>query len=79
MEELYIEELHGLYSSSFITGVIKLRRRRWMENVAAWKRRGVWRGNLKERNHLEGLGVDERVILKWIFKKYGGRMWTRCI
>jgi hypothetical protein len=36
-------------------------------------------GSLKERNHLEGRGVDERMILKRIFKKYGERMWTRCI
>jgi hypothetical protein len=39
-----------------------------MENDAAWKRReihvGFWRGNLKERNHLEGLGVDDRIILE---------------
>jgi hypothetical protein len=30
--------------------------------------RGVLRGNLKERDHLEDLGVDRRVILKWAFK-----------
>jgi hypothetical protein len=36
--KLYIEVLHGLYSSSNIIRVIRLRRRRWMENVAAWKR-----------------------------------------
>ena len=31
-------------------------------------------GKLRERNHLKDLGVDGRVILKWIFKKYiGGR------
>ena len=39
-----------------------------MQNVAAWKRgeihAGFWRGNLMERNHLEGLGVDERIILE---------------
>ena len=28
-----------------------------------------WWGNLKERNHLEDLGVDERIIIKIIFKK----------
>ena len=35
------------------------------------KRRGacrMQRGNLRERNHMEDLGVDGRLILKWIFK-----------
>jgi len=26
-------------------------------------------GDLRERNHLEEHGVDERILLKWIFKK----------
>jgi len=69
--KLYTEVLHGLYSLSNIIRVIRLRRRRWMENVAVWKRRGIhaglWRGNLKERNHLEGLEVDERIILEFTF------------
>lgn len=39
----------------------------------------VLEGSLKERNHLEGLQVDEKIILICLFKKYGGRMWTRCI
>ena len=30
---------------------------------------GFWWGNLRERDHLENLGVDGRVILKWIIKK----------
>jgi hypothetical protein len=29
-------------------------------------------GNLRERDHLEELGVDGRIILKWTFKKYKG-------
>jgi len=32
---------------------------------------GFWCGNLKERNHLEELSLDGRVILTWIFKKLG--------
>ena len=35
-----------------------------------------WLGNLKERDHLENLGTDGRIILKWILKKYDGRTQT---
>jgi hypothetical protein len=38
-------------------------------------------GNLKERDYLEDLGLDGRIILRWIFKKWGGArnglMWLR--
>jgi hypothetical protein len=34
----------------------------------------VW--NLREKNHLRDLGVDSRMILKWIFKKWDGEEWT---
>ena len=35
-------------------------------------------GNLKERDHLGDPGVDERIILRWIFRKWdvcGGMDW----
>ena len=31
---------------------------------------GVWCGNLRERDHLEDPGIDERTILIWIFRKW---------
>jgi hypothetical protein len=30
---------------------------------------GFSAGNLKERDHLKGLGIDGRIILKWVLKK----------
>jgi hypothetical protein len=35
---------------------------------------GVWVVDLKERDHLEELSIDGRIILKWIFKKWDGGM-----
>jgi hypothetical protein len=29
----------------------------------------MWWGNLKEREHLENLGEDAKIILKWILYK----------
>jgi hypothetical protein len=34
---------------------------------------GFWRGNLKETNCLEDLGIGDRIILKWVSKKCVGR------
>jgi hypothetical protein len=33
---------------------------------------GFWWGNLRKRGHLEDPGLDGRVILRWIFRKWDG-------
>jgi hypothetical protein len=33
-------------------------------------------GSLSDRDHMEDIGIDGRIILKWIFKKKDGRGWT---
>jgi len=40
---------------------------------------GFWWGNLRERGHLEDLGVDGAIILKWICKKWDGYAWAGLI
>jgi len=35
-----------------------------------------WLENLKGRDHLEVIGVDEKIILEWIFGKWGCKLWT---
>jgi len=46
----------------------------WRGMWHVWGRREVhtgfkW-GDMRARDHLEGLGVDRRIILNWIFNKY---------
>jgi hypothetical protein len=38
-----------------------------------------WWGNLRERHHLEDSGIDERIILRWIFRKWDVGAWPGSI
>jgi len=67
------KKLNGLYATPNIIWVIKSRRMRWAWHVERMVYTGFWWGNIRERNHLEGLGVDGRIILRWIFRKWDGR------
>jgi hypothetical protein len=66
---LHNDELHTLYSSPNIVGMIKSRRMRWVGHVARMgERRGVsgfWLGDPNVRGHWKDLGVGRRIILRW--------------
>jgi hypothetical protein len=68
---LHNAELHNLYTSPYITRVIKSRRVRWVRHVARMGSEKIteyfgWK-NLKGRGHLEDLGVKGKVKLPLCF------------
>jgi hypothetical protein len=77
--KLHNEELHDLYSSPTIVRVIKSIRMRWVVHVARMGRgeacTGFWWLNMRERDHLVGPGVDRRIILRLIFRKWDVGVW----
>jgi hypothetical protein len=72
--KLINEELNGLYSSPNIVRVIKSKRLSWAGHVARMGKgelcTGFWWGNLRERDRWGHSGVDGRIMLGWIFKKW---------
>jgi len=53
---------------------------RWAGHVARMgERRGVYRvlvGKPEGKNHLEDPGLDGRILLRWISRKWDVRVWT---
>jgi len=53
---------------------------RWVGHVASRRREeaytGFWWRNLRKRDHLGHPGVDDRIILRWIFRKWDVGVWT---
>jgi len=67
---LHNKELYDLYSSANIVRVITSSSR-WVGCVDVHV--GFWSGDLRERDHLENIGIDGGgLILKWAFKKWDG-------
>jgi hypothetical protein len=67
------EELNGLYALPNLVRVIKSRRMRWAGHVARMgegRCTGFWCGNRRERDRWGDPGVDGRIILGWIFRKW---------
>jgi hypothetical protein len=69
--KLHNEEHYNLYSSPNIVRVIKSRRMTWVGHVTQIGNMGIqnFSHKLKRGNCLGNLGMDERIILKWILKK----------
>jgi hypothetical protein len=60
------DEVH--YSPN-ISRVIKSRRKEWSVfiSMGGEVNTGFWWGNLREKDHLEDPGINERIISRWIF------------
>ena len=69
------EKLNDLYSSPNVFRVIKSRKMRFTGHVACEGREGVHSEfccGIREKDPFEGTGIDWRIILRWIFKKWDG-------
>ena len=77
---MHNEELNDLHSLSNNVHVIKSRRMRWAGHVArVGEEKGVYRvlvGKPEGRNDWGDLGVDGRIVLRWISRRWDVVIWT---
>jgi hypothetical protein len=70
------EELHYLYSSPHIIRAVWSERIRLLGQVACLRAMKnscrCWFKNLTESDHLENLGVNDRILLNWFLKNENG-------
>ena len=78
--KLHNEERNDLYPLPNIIQVIKSGIMRWAGHVACMggQERCI-QGFDGERDHLEYPGIDGRIKLRWIFKKWDWEAWTGLI
>ena len=76
---LHNEELYELYPLPDIVCEIKSRIVRGVGEWGMWHIWGIgevcsgfWWGDLRERDHMEDLGLDGMIILKWVLKEWDG-------
>ena len=79
--KLYQAELHVLCCSQHMRAITS-RNNRWGNACDIYGggekyfRTEFWWGNMNERDPLEDLDVDWKIILKWILRKEDEVMWT---